>query len=90
MEAWGSMKSLWFVFRDRTSGGETYPSARFLYTPPVENGRVVIDFNYAQNPPCAYNPYTTCPLPPAQNRLTIAVAAGEKTYDAARATAQRR
>ena len=80
MEAWGSLKSLWFVFRDRTSGRETYPSARFLYTEPVVDGKVAIDFNFAQNPPCAYNPYTTCPLPPAQNRLAIAVEAGEKKY----------
>ena len=81
MEAWGNPKSLWFVFRDQTSGRETYPSARFLYTPPVEDGKVVIDFNFAQNPPCAYNPYTTCPLPPAQNRLAIAIEAGEKKYN---------
>jgi uncharacterized protein (DUF1684 family) len=80
MEAWGNPKRLWFVFRDRTSGRETYPSARFLYTPPVANGKVVIDFNYAQNPPCAYNPFTTCPLPPPQNRLAVAVEAGEKKY----------
>ena len=80
MEAWGNEKRLWLVFRDQTSGRETYPSARFLYTPSVEDGKVVIDFNYAQNPPCAYNPYTTCPLPPAQNRLAIAVEAGEKKY----------
>jgi uncharacterized protein (DUF1684 family) len=80
LEAWGSVKSLWFVFRDRTSGGETYPSARFLYTPPVEGDTVVIDFNFAQNPPCAYNPFTTCPLPPPQNRLAIAIEAGEKVY----------
>jgi uncharacterized protein (DUF1684 family) len=80
MEAWGNPKRLWFVFRDRTSGGETYPSARFLYTPPVENGTVVMDFNYAQNPPCAYNPFTTCPLPPAPNRLGVAIEAGEKRY----------
>ncbi len=64
-------KRLWFVFRDRTSGRDTYPSARFLYTDAPDDGKVVIDFNYAQNPPCAYNPYTTCPLPPAQNRLTL-------------------
>lgn len=80
MEAWGSRKSLWFVFRDRTSGRETYPSARFLYTDPVVDNKVVVDFNFAQNPPCAYNPYTTCPLPPPQNRLSIGVEAGEKTY----------
>jgi uncharacterized protein len=80
MEAWGSLKSLWLVFRDQTSGRETYPSARFLYTPPVDGDTVVVDFNFAQNPPCAYNPFTTCPLPPAQNRLAIAIEAGEKRY----------
>ena len=80
MEAWGNPKRLWFVFRDQTSGRDTYPSARFLYTPAVADGKVVIDFNYAQNPPCAYNPYTTCPLPPAQNRLAVEIRAGEKKY----------
>lgn len=83
VEAWGSTERLWLVFRDRTSGSETYPSARFLYTPAVKDGNVVIDFNYAQNPPCAYNPYTTCPLPPQQNRLRVAVEAGEKIYRSA-------
>jgi hypothetical protein len=81
MEAWRSGKRLWFVFRDRTSGRETYPSARFLYTDDPVDGKVVMDFNFAQNPPCAYNPFTTCPLPPQQNRLAIAVEAGEKIYD---------
>ena len=80
MEAWRSGKRLWFVFRDRTSGRETYPSARFLYTDAPVDGRVVMDFNFAQNPPCAYNPYTTCPLPPQQNRLSAAIEAGEKRY----------
>jgi uncharacterized protein len=82
MEAWRSGKRIWFVFRDRTSGRETYPSARFLYTEPAVDGKVVMDFNYAQNPPCAYNPFTTCPLPPPQNRLPIAIEAGEKKYNA--------
>ncbi len=80
MEAWGSGKRLWFVFRDKTSGGDTYPSARFLYTDQPVDGKVVLDFNFAQNPPCAYNSYTTCPLPPLQNRLSVAVEAGEKKY----------
>ena len=80
MEAWRSGQRLWFVFRDLTSGKETYPSARFLYTDAPKEGNVVMDFNYAQNPPCAYNPHTTCPLPPQQNRLPIAIAAGEKKY----------
>jgi uncharacterized protein (DUF1684 family) len=82
MEAWRSGQRLWFVFRDRTSGRETQSSARFLYTAAPVNGGVVLDFNYAENPPCAYNPFTTCPLPPAQNRLPIAIDAGEKRYDA--------
>ena len=82
MEAWRSGQRLWFVFRDRTSGRDTYPSARFLYTDAPVDGKVVMDFNYAQNPPCAYNPYTTCPLPPSQNRLSIAIEAGEKKYTA--------
>lgn len=81
MEAWRSGQRLWFVFRDRTSGRESYPSARFLYTDAPVDGRVVMDFNYAQNPPCAYNPYTTCPLPPSQNRLSMAIEAGEKRYE---------
>ena len=77
MEAWRSGQRIWFVFRDWTSGRETYPSARFLYTDAPVDNQVVMDFNYAQNPPCAYNPFTTCPLPPSQNRLAIAIEAGE-------------
>lgn len=86
MEAWRSGQRLWFVFRDRTSGRDTYPSARFLYTEAAVDGKVTLDFNYAQNPPCAYNPFTTCPLPPPQNRLPIAIEAGEKRYVAAAPT----
>lgn len=82
MEAWRSGQRLWLVFRDMTSGRETYPSARFLYWPMPAAGDFTIDFNYAENPPCAYNPYTTCPLPPPQNRLKVRVAAGEKIYHA--------
>jgi uncharacterized protein len=69
-----------FVFRDLTSGHETYAASRFLDTKIEPNGRVILDFNEAYNPPCAYNPYTTCPLPPPQNRLGVRVEAGEKTY----------
>lgn len=71
---------LWFIFRDLTSGKDTYAAARFLYTPLPVNGRLVLDFNKAENPPCAYNPYTTCPLPPEQNRLRVRIEAGEKIY----------
>ena len=70
----------WFVFRDLTSQAETYPAARFLYTPPPADGKMVLDFNKAENPPCAYNPYTTCPLPPEQNRLRARIEAGEMRY----------
>ncbi len=68
------------VFADETSGTETYPSGRFLYIPlPDENNKVLIDFNKAYNPPCAFTPYATCPLPPRQNFLPVAITAGEKT-----------
>jgi uncharacterized protein len=69
-----------FVFRDLTSGMETYAASRFLDTDPVKDGRVILDFNEAYNPPCAYNPYTTCPLPPPGNRLHVRIEAGEKMY----------
>ena len=84
MEAWRSGDRLWFVFRDLTSADSTYPSARFLYTDaPTADGKVVLDFNRAQNPPCAYNPWTTCPLPPSANKLPVRIEAGEKRYHAA-------
>jgi uncharacterized protein (DUF1684 family) len=73
----GDEEGLWFIFRDLTSGNETYPAARFLYTEGPKNGVVTLDFNKAENPPCAFNPYTTCPLPPPENRLRIRIEAGE-------------
>ena len=72
---------LWFIFRDLTSGRETYPAARFLYADaPAEDGYTTVDFNRAYNPPCAFNPYTTCPLPPRENRLPVRIEAGEQDY----------
>ena len=72
---------LWFVFSDLTSGSETYPSARFLYADmPDLDRRTTVDFNQAYNPPCAFNPYTTCPLPPPENRLQVRIEAGELDY----------
>jgi hypothetical protein len=68
------------TFRDLTSGKETYGAARFLVTDAPKEGRVVLDFNEAYNPPCAYNPFTTCPLPTPENRLRARIAAGEMTY----------
>ena len=71
---------LFFVISDLTSGEQTYGAARFLYAAPPVDGKVVLDFNRAQNPPCAFTPFATCPLPPKENQLTIAVTAGEKNY----------
>ncbi|HTI69177.1 MAG TPA: DUF1684 domain-containing protein [Candidatus Limnocylindria bacterium] len=72
---------LFVIFRDRTSGETTYGGGRFVHaTVPDRQGRVIIDFNYAYNPPCAFTRYATCPIPPRQNTLPIAVEAGEKKY----------
>jgi uncharacterized protein len=71
---------LYFIFRDGTSGKETYETARFLYADLKSDGTAVLDFNQAYNPPCSFNPYTTCPLPPKENRLTVRIPVGEKAY----------
>ena len=76
----GGPNDLFFVFRDATSGRETYGAARFLHAPLPRDGRLVLDFNTAYNPPCAYNPFTTCPLPTRQNRLGLRIEAGELAY----------
>jgi uncharacterized protein (DUF1684 family) len=73
--------SLWLVFADATNGRSTYGGGRFVYTEPVQpDGRVVVDFNLAYNPPCVFTPYATCPLPPAVNRLPLAIEAGERAF----------
>jgi len=71
---------LYFIFRDGTSGKETYEAARFLYSDLSADGTTVLDFNQAYNPPCSFNPYTTCPIPPAENRPTVRILAGERNY----------
>jgi uncharacterized protein (DUF1684 family) len=71
-------KELFFIFRDQTAGKETYPAGRFLYTGMPKDGTVVLDFNKAYSPPCAFTTFATCPLPPIQNRLAVRIAAGEK------------
>jgi uncharacterized protein len=76
----GDTNGLFIVFRDLTSKKDTYPAARFLDTEAPKNGTVELDFNEAYNPPCAYNPYATCPLPTLRNRLPIEIPAGEKRY----------
>ena len=73
---------LFLIFKDGTSGDGTYPPGRFLYADPPVDGRVILDFNRAYNPPCAFTPFATCPLPPPGNELPLAVEAGEKMYGA--------
>jgi hypothetical protein len=70
----------YFVFRDASSGQETYETARFLYADLLPDGTTVLDFNQAYNPPCAFNPYTTCPIPPKDNHLAVKILAGERAY----------
>ena len=73
-------KRFYFVFRDASGGHETYETARFLYSDLLDDGTTVLDFNTAYNPPCAFNPYTTCPIPLRENRLPVKILAGEKAY----------
>lgn len=71
----------YITFGDETNGEETYGAGRYLYAnPPDENGNVILDFNKAYNPPCAFTEYATCPLPPSQNRLAFSLTAGEKDF----------
>ncbi|MEO6968406.1 MAG: DUF1684 domain-containing protein [Rhodanobacteraceae bacterium] len=71
---------LFLIFADRTSGKETYGAARFLYADMPKDGHIVLDFNKAYNPPCAFTAFATCPLAPPENRLDLRVTAGEKKY----------
>lgn len=70
---------LFLIYADRTSGHESYAAARFLYAEyPGADGSTIVDFNKGYNPPCAFTSFSTCPMPPAQNRLDLAITAGEK------------
>ena len=71
---------LFLIFADATSGRETYGAARFLYAEMPRDGRIVLDFNKAYNPPCVFTPHATCPLAPPENRLDLRVTAGELKY----------
>jgi len=80
-----AVAKLFFILRDTTSASTTYGACRFLYTGfPTKGldkpGELVLDFNRLENPPCAYTPYSTCPLPPPGNRLAIALPVGEQRY----------
>jgi hypothetical protein len=76
----GDDGGLFLVFADRTSGHGSYGAGRFIDTAAPVDGGVLIDFNQAYNPPCAFTPFATCPLPPPGNRLRLAIRAGEKAY----------
>ena len=78
MDAVASGDNLFFIFRDRTSGASTYGAGRFLHVPVPDGDTVTLDFNRAVSPPCAFTVHATCPLPPAQNHLPVAVEAGER------------
>ena len=83
----GGDGELFLVLADRTSGHGSYPAGRFLDAPaPDAQGKVLLDFNRAYSPPCAFTAYATCPLPPPENRLDLAITAGEKTYAHAAST----
>jgi uncharacterized protein (DUF1684 family) len=71
-------KELFFIFKDPTAGRDTYPAGRYFYADMPKDGTVVLDFNKAYSPPCAFTKYATCPLPPPQNRLDVRIEAGEK------------
>jgi len=73
-------QTLFVMFADRTNGNGTYGGGRFLRVPLPAGGTTRVDFNMAYNPPCAFNDFATCPLPPGQNHLALPVQAGEKVY----------
>jgi uncharacterized protein (DUF1684 family) len=76
----GDDGGLFLIFGDQTNGKETYGAGRFLDTEAPKDGKVVVDFNTAYNPPCAFTSFATCPLPPAGNKLQLRVEAGEKKF----------
>lgn len=81
LEALDEGDGLFLIFADRTSGHDSYGAGRYIDADrPDGNGHVLVDFNHAYNPPCAFTPFATCPLPPPENRLDLAVLAGEKAY----------
>jgi uncharacterized protein (DUF1684 family) len=73
--------TFFIIFGDKSNETDTYKAGRFLYAEKPVSGDVVLDFNKAENPPCAFTPFATCPLPPPQNKLDVEIRAGEKRYD---------
>jgi uncharacterized protein len=81
IDALDAGEELYLIIADNTSGGETYGGGRYMYVKkPVSGDLVILDFNKAYNPPCVFTPHATCPLPPRQNMLDLAITAGEKTF----------
>lgn len=76
----GPKEDLFFVLTDQTAGSETYEACRFLYAKRPVDGKIILDFNQVYNPPCAFTPFATCPLPPKENVLPFPLRAGEKKY----------
>jgi len=74
-----SGEGYFLVIADETTGLDTYGAGRFMYSMPDSTGRIILDFNKAYNPPCAFSPYATCPMPPRENFLSFAIEAGEKS-----------
>ncbi|MDQ3265869.1 MAG: DUF1684 domain-containing protein [Myxococcota bacterium] len=73
-------EKLFVIFADPTNKKDSYGAGRFLYADPPKNGKTTLDFNRSYNPPCAFSAFATCPLPPRENRLKVAIEAGEKRY----------
>jgi uncharacterized protein (DUF1684 family) len=73
--------SFFLPFQDANAGGETYGASRYLEVEQLAQGQLSVDFNYAYNPYCAYNEQWSCPIPPAENRLAVAIRAGEQSFD---------
>ena len=81
LDALEGEEELFLIFADETSGRDTYGGGRYMYVKKADaSGKVIIDFNKAYNPPCVYTPHATCPLPPRQNILDVAITAGHKNY----------
>ena len=73
--------SLFLPFRDASAGRETYGAGRYLEVDPTEDGKLIVDFNYAYNPYCAYNEQWVCPITPPENRLDVPIRAGEMSFE---------
>ena len=80
LEATGGEDYLFFSFKNQTTSETTFVGGRYMVADLPKDGKVIIDFNTAYNPLCAYTDYATCPLPPSQNYLKIRIEAGEKNY----------